>query len=404
MNRELFQGLKIADFSWVQSAPTTASIFADFGATVVKIETQAYPDLTRVMAPYKDSIAGVNRAGVFAIVNPNKLSITMDLDTPQGVELAKKLIAWSDLVFHSFSPGTMERKWGLGYESLKKIKEDIIMVSPSIQGQTGIHTAFRGLGPNVNAFAGLANLIGWPDRQITSMGNPYPDWVQPCFTIGAIVAALEYRRRTGKGQHVDSTQFENVVCTLGLPLADYFVNNRVQERSGNSHPEAAPHGVYRCLGDDEWCTIAVFDDTEWEVFCKVTGNDNLIDHPDFATLVDRKRHEEELDQLVEAWTAKLSSQEVMERLQEAGVAAGQVKSNKDLYQDAHLAAKQFFQPVEHPEVGTYQWFSWPFRLSKVIPKPGSAPCMGEHTYYVCKELLGLSDEEFAEFAQTALFR
>ncbi|MFC1904894.1 CaiB/BaiF CoA transferase family protein [Chloroflexota bacterium] len=402
MNRELFQDLKVADFAWMQSAPVTAALLADFGATVVRVEDRALPCSTRTLGPYKDGIPGIDRSGFFTIMNPNKYSITLNLDMPQDLEAAKKLIAWSDIVIQSFSTGTMERKWGLGYESLKKIKEDIIMVSPSIQGQTGIHSAFRGIGPNVNALTGLANLLGWPDRDITSMANPYSDWLQPCFTIGAIATALEYRRRTGKGQQIDSTQFENTAILFSLPLIDCFVNNRVLKRSGNRHPDAAPHGVYRCQGDDEWCTIAIFHDTEWKAFCKAIGNPLLTDRPNFATLSERKCHEDELDRLVEVWTINLSSQEVMERLQEAGVAAGQVKSNKGLYEDVHVASRQFFQPVEHPEVGTYQWFSWPFQLSKVSPEPGPAPRMGEHNSYICKEILGLYDEEFNKLSQTTL--
>ena len=403
MKKELFQGLKVADFSWIQSSPTTTCLLADFGATVVRVESQAQPCLTRVMGPYKDGIPGVDRAGFFIVCNSNKYSITFDLNTPQGIELAKKLVAWSDIVFESFRPGTME-KWGLGYESLRKIKEDIILMSLSIQGQTGVHSSFRGIGPNVVALTGLSNLIGWPDRDVVGLTNPYPDWVQPCFAIGATVVALDYRRRTGKGQHIDITQLENTACLLAAPLLDYFVNNRMLERSGNRHPCAAPHGVYRCKGDDEWCTIAVFDDTEWEAFCKAIGNPDLTNHPHFITLSDRKRNEDELDRVVESWTMNLESREVMERLQEAGVAAGQVKCNKDLYQDIHLASRQFFQSVEHPEVGSYHWLSWPFRLSKVSPKPGRAPCLGEHNYFVCKELLGMSDSEFVEFSQTTLFR
>ena len=401
MEEDAFSGLKVIDFSWVQAGPNTGNFLADFGAEVIKVESKAYPDLYRTMAPYKDNIPGVDR-GPFLFFNTNKYSITLDLSNPKGIELTKRLISWADIVIESFRPGTMKR-WDLDYESLTSIKEDIILLSTSIQGQTGIFSHYRGLGTHLIYLVGLANLIGWPDRAPSGLANPYTDWITTCFATVAILTAIDYRKRTGKGQHIDINQYESSASLLAVPLLDYFTNNRVQGRMGNRHPEAAPHGIYRCKGDDEWCTIAVFEHVEWQALCKVLAYPDLIEDPRFASLEDRKHNEDELDSLIEAWTITLGNKEVMERLQNAGVAAGQVKSNKELYEDPHLASRQFFQPIEHPEVETYDWLSWPFRLSKTVPQPGRSPGLGEHNHYICKDFLSMSDNEFLEFLEAGAF-
>lgn len=401
MEKGAFSGLKVADFSWVQAGPHTGSFLADFGAIVIRVESKAHPDLYRISAPYKDNIPGVER-GPFLFSNTNKYSMTLDLSNPKGVEMAKRLIGWADVVIESFRPGTMKR-WGLDYESLTKINEDIILLSMSIQGQTGIFSQYGGLGPHLMYLVGLANLIGWPDRDPVGVANGYTDWITTCFAMVAVVTALEHRRKTGKGQHIDINQYECSASMLAVPLIDYFTNNKVQERLGNRHPYAAPHGVYHCEGYDEWCTIAVFEDTEWQALCQVMGRPDLTEDPRFTSLEERKHNEDELDNLIEGWTTTLRSKEVMEKLQNVGVAAGQVKSSKEVREDTHLAFRQFFRSVEHPEVGAYDWLSWPFRLSETTPKPGRSPCFGEHNHYFCKEFLSMSEDEFLEFLEAGAF-
>jgi crotonobetainyl-CoA:carnitine CoA-transferase CaiB-like acyl-CoA transferase len=388
-------GVKVADFTWWAAAPLATKTLAQYGAEVLRIEGRSRPDLHRIHPPFKDGIPGENRGGGFNWANTGKLSIALNLAHPKGLELAKRFVAWADIVVESFAGGVMERM-GLGYEELKKIKPDIIMLSSCIQGQTGPHAAHPGFGPHLTALSGFAHIAGWPDREPVELGN-YTDFIAPYFNALAPLAALDYRRRTGKGQYLDLSQYENAIHFLAPLILDHTANGRVANRMGNRSPDAAPHGAYRCRGEDRWCAIAVFTDEEWRSFCEVIGNPAWTRKPEFATLQARKENEEELDRLVEEWTINYSPEEVMTMMQMAGVGAGLLATGEDLVEhDPQLRHRHFFHELDHPEVGKYYPIGSACVLSKSPGKLQRAPLLGEHNEYAFKEILGMSDGEIAE--------
>lgn len=400
---KVFDGVKVADFAWVVVGAMGSRYLADYGATVIHIESTTHVDVLRTLSPFKEGMVGVDRAGYFAQYNVNKYGITLNLNHPKGVEVAKKLIAWADVVTESFTPGTMERL-GLGYEEIKRIKPDIIMLRTSMQGQTGPHSHLRGTGVNLVGLTGFAHLCGWPDRDPAQPYGPYTDAIAARFCAIMLIAALDYRQRTGRGQLLDVSQFEAGVSFIAPVMLDYFVNHRVAGRVGNYCPQAAPHSAYRCRGQDRWCTIAVFSDDEWQSFCRVIGNPLWTKDSRFATLSGRKEHELELDRLVEEWTIKHSAEEVMTMMQKEGVAAGIVQTVQELYEDPQLKHRGHSWVLNHREMGPVPYFGQACKLSKT-PAQGRmpSPCLGEHTEYVCHEILKLSDEEFVELLNDGVF-
>ncbi|MFC1864328.1 CaiB/BaiF CoA transferase family protein [Chloroflexota bacterium] len=395
MREKVLEGVKVADFTQVFAGPLTTKALADYGALVIKIESKVRPDGERASRPMKDNIAGWNRGGMFNQYNTGKLDVNINITHPKGLEIAKKFVAWADVVVENFAGGVMKRL-GLGYEELKKVKPDIIMVSSCMQGQTGPFSSQPGLGGQLTALSGLSHIAGWPDREPPYIGV-YTDFIAPHFHVLAIVSALLYRRRTGKGQYLDLSQYENSVHFVAPILLDYTINRRVASRMGNRYSYAAPHGAYRCRGNERWCAIAVFTDEEWKNFCKVIGNPTWTKDPKFATLLARKENEDELERLVEEWTINHSAEEVMTMMQAVGVAAGVVQNGEDLLEhDPQLKHRHFYWEVEHPEVGSYRAPSHSSILSKSPCEVRRAPLMGEHTEYALKEILGMSDEEVAD--------
>ena len=403
MVRQALEGIRVADFSWVGVGPWTIRHLADHGADVIHVETPRIPDMLRLTPPYKNGIIGVNRAGYQAKFNVNKYGISLNLGHPKGLEIAKKLVAWADIVGESFSPGTMERL-GLGYDELKKIKPDIIMIRLSSLGQTGPHAQQRGVGANLVSLAGFTHITGWPDKAPSGPYGAYTDTLAPRVGAAALIAALDYRRRTGKGQCIDVSQFEAGIYFQAPLVLDYAVNKRIANRVGNRHSYAAPHGAYPCLGNDRWCVIAVFTDAEWDAFCQVIGNPQWTKDPRFATILGRKRNEDELNELVATWTVDFTPEEVMTRMQQAGVAAAVVAMAEDLYHDPQLEHRHHFWTMEHPEMGTYHPDSPAFKLSRTPSQPTRcSPIIGRDNEYVYTKILGISDKEFVELLADGVF-
>lgn len=396
--------LKIADFSWYIAGPSISMWLAHHGAQVIRIESLTKPDELRGIEPFKDGIAGINRSGCYANYNSNKYGMALNLNHPKGVDVAKRIIKWSDIVIENFTPGTMKRKWKLGYDEIKEIKPDIIMLSSSPLGQSGPEAQQAGFGLELVSRAGFTHFVGWPDQDVVGVGYPYTDTITPPIAAIAILAAIDYRNRTGKGQYIDLSQHEVAVQHLSPAILDFTVNGREEERCGNRHPYAAPHGVYRCLGEDRWCAISVFNDQEWENLCNVIGRPDLIKDKRFSTVLSRKKNEDELDRIIESWTKDLMAEEVMNRLQEVGISAGVVQSGKDLIEDPQLEHRHHFWYLKHPEMGVCAYDGPPFKLSEtpgMITMP--APCLGEHTEYVCTKILGMSDEEFIDLLTDGVF-
>lgn len=399
---QVFEGLKVVDFTWVLAGPLITHYLAAYGATVIKVESKKRPDALRTSGPFKDNTPGVDRSGYFPFSNANKYSITIDMNLKSGVQVAKKLISWGDIVIENFTPGTMER-WGLSYEEIKKIKPDIIMLRSSNQGQTGPHAKQPGFGQQLVGFSGFSFYSGWPDRDPISYGMAYNDIITPRFAIAALIGALDYRRKTNKGMLLDISQTEASIHFLAPILLDYNVNKRIGNRSGNRCSYAAPHGAYQCKGRDKWCTIAIFSDEEWKRFGEVVGK-AWTKQTKFSTLLGRKTNEDELDKLVTEWTSNLSDDEIEEMLQNANIAAGRVKNVEDIFSDPQLKRRNSFWEIDHNVLGPYWHLGSPLMLSKApaIPKM-AAPCLGEHTEYVCTKILGMSDEEFVTLIDDGAF-
>ena len=325
-----------------------------------------------------------------------RYNITLNLAHPKGKELARKLVAWADIVADSFATGTMER-WGLDYDNLKKIKPDIIVLRTCMHGHTGPLAGHHGQGFVLTALSGFDAITSWPDRAPAGVFGALTDFIAPQFNAISLISALDYQRRTGKGQYIDQSQHEAAMQLIAPLILDYTVNQRDFTANGNRLAYAAPHGIYRCQGDDRWCAIAVFTDDEWHSFCRVIGNPALAEEPRFATLLNRKQNEDELDKLVEDWTITRSPEEVMSLMQASGVAAGVVANAKDQAENPQLKHYQFFEEREHPVIGKIPFYHGPcFRLSGTPYEIGRATMIGEHNEYVYTKLLGLSDEEWAQ--------
>lgn len=391
------EGLKVVDFGWNITGPLTARLLADCGAVVVEVESEKRLDPLRTMGPFRDGVSGLNRSGNFNQWNTGKMGITLDLSHPKGIETARRLILWADVVIENFSGQTM-KKMGLGYDAFKEDRPDIIMLSSSMQGQDGPYARHPGTGHQLTGLAGFNHITGWPDREPPYISS-YTDFPAPLLNVLTILAALDARHRTGKGQYLDMSQLENGIHFLAPIILDYTVNGRVADRMGNRHPQAAPHGAYRCLGDDRWCAIAVFTEKEWQSFCATLGNPAWAADERFRTLEKRKANETELDRRVEEWTILHPARDVMTLLQEGGVAAGVVQTPEDMLEhDPQLKARGFYWELDHPEIGTYRAPRPAFILSRAPYAPARAPLMGEHTAYVLTEILGMTDEEIADLA------
>ena len=397
--RKPLDGLKVLDFSWVIAGPFTTKYLAEHGATVVRIESSKRPDPLRSVEPYRDGVWGINRSGFFANYNPNKYGISVDMRHPRARELALRMVSWAEVVTENFTPGTMER-WGLGYEQLKETNPGVVMFSTSMMGRGGPTERQPGFGHVLTSLAGLTHITGWPDREPVNPFGPYTDFIGPKFAVPSILAALDYRNRTGNGVHLDMSQLESAIHFYSPFFLDYTVNGREQSRSGNRDPGATPHGVYSCKGQDRWIAIACFTDQEWQALRRVIdpAEQGWAYQEQFSSLGNRKSHEDELDRMLGQWTNEREAKELMIVLQSAKVPAGVVNDSRDLFEDPQLQLRNHFQFPEHPELGRYATDRSEFNLSKTpgdLDRP--APLLGQHTEYALKELFGLSQEEYQSY-------
>ncbi|MCX6021657.1 MAG: CoA transferase [Chloroflexi bacterium] len=395
MPQRAFEGVKVADFSWIGVGPITMKYLADHGATVVRIESATRPDGLRLGRPAPENITGINRSQFYADFNSSKLSMSLNLSHPKGRAVARKMVEWADVVAESYTPKAM-KAWGLDYESIRQFKPEIVMLSTCQQGQTGPYNLFAGYGFTGAAMAGLFQVTGWPDRPPTYIYGAYTDFVAPHFAATAVIAALDYKRRTGKGQYIDQAQVEAGVHFTAPAVLDYSANGRIAMRNGNRSPMHAPHGAYRALGEDRWVAIAVQTDEEWAGLGHAMGDPEWSRDPRFATLRGRKAHEEELDRLVEGWTAGLDPAVATDLLQAHGVPAGTVARVQDLFADPQLAARGHHRRLVHTEMGEVAYNGPTFRLSATPDNQFAAPCLGEHTDMVLRDFLGMGDDEITD--------
>jgi len=396
VKKQVFEGIKVADFSWVGVGPETARELAEHGATVIRIESHKRPETLRLTGPFKDFTPGVDRSAFGTAYNTNKYGISLDLTHARAREVTTRLIKWADIVTDGFTPGTMKRL-GLDYEACRRIRPDTIYFSTCQQGQDGPHANFGAYGVQMAALAGFSHLTGWPDRAPAIVAGAYTDFISPFYLTIAVIGALLHRRRTGEGMYMEQSQMEAGLTFLAPSILDYHLTGRVASRRGNRDAHGAPHGVFPCEGTERWAAIAVGSDDEWAAFQRAIGEPPWSREERFATLAGRKEHEDDLEALVAEWTRGRSVEEVVETLQAHGVPAGVVAACEDLFNDPQLQHRGHFAELEHEEIGLHSYHAPAYRLSKTPSRLEKAgPCLGQDNDYVYREILCFSDDEVAE--------
>lgn len=398
MMKELpLEGYRVVDFGWVWAGTVLGHILADYGAETIKVESRRRLDGLRLGRVFElGTTLEINPT--FHNLNRNKLSITLDMQQPKGVQLLKELISKSDIVVENYTPGVMKRR-GLDYESLTNVRPDIIMISMSAAGSYGPLSNIVTYAPVISALSGIDSMVGYTDERPLGFRHAYADPTASLFGAFAVLVALRYRERTGKGQYIDLSQWEATTCLIGEAIMDYNMNKRVYGPQGNRYPTMAPHGVYPCEGDDKWVSIAVKTEREWSGLCKAMGNPPWTKDPRFADKYKRLQNAADLDKYVAQWTRKHTDYGATNILQKNGVAAAPVLTTDGIFIDSHFNERGTFVDVNHPLVGGEVIYGSPWKLGGTITKPARhAPLLGEHNNYVFGEILGLSREEIMQLA------
>jgi crotonobetainyl-CoA:carnitine CoA-transferase CaiB-like acyl-CoA transferase len=391
--RAPLDGIRVADFSWVWAGPFCTLQLAHLGAEVIRVESATRMCVTRLLPPFAQFQPGPNRSGYFNQYNQGKKSITLDLKQPDAIAVAKRLCAASDIVVENFAAGVMDRM-GLGYEVLRTLRPDVIMVALSGYGATGPDRCKVSYGPAQVPLSGFSSVTGYRDHPPMHIGVSYGDPTGGLTGAVAVLAALLHRARTGRGQYIDLSQWETTMAVLPEAIVDYTMNGAAPRRDGNRDPHMAPHGVFRAAGDDRWLAIAIEDDDAWRRFARVIERPELAEDPRFATLVARKQHEDDLEALVTTWTAGRDAGAAAEALQAAGIPAFVAATNRDLAEDPHLAARGFPVALEHPEVGAMMHLGVPWRMSASDSRVRrAAPCLGQDTDQVLRDVCGYGADE-----------
>lgn len=392
-------GVRVLELGTGAVAPEASRILGELGADVIKIELPGGAlDFMRTVATpgkFNESVGWVSS-------NRNKRSLTMSLEHPQGKEVFRRLVEISDIVMDNHRGGFLAR-YGLGYDQVKKIRPDVIMIEAPLLGAHGPYANYGGFGPSARAVGGISHLWGYPeDEKPGESGTIFPDHIAGQFIAIAALAALDHRERTGEGQYIDISQAEIVAFALGEYFLEYTVNGDVPQRRGNRSLYAAPHGVYRCQGDDRWVAIAVLNDDQWNSFCVATGLTDLQADTRLRTAQGRLAHVAELDERVAAWAIERTCEEAADVLVQAGVPASIVANNEDLVNSPHFVARQTYTELDQPVIGRMlaETPAWRFSSLPVQLQQVPAPLLGEHSVEVCKQLLGMSDTEIAQLQES----
>lgn len=398
-NLRPLEGLKVVDLSWVVAGPLVGRSLAEYGATVVRVESSKRWDAARVLSPFKDSERGPDRSGCYQNCNAGKLGITVDLGTDEGRALVRDLAQWADVIVESYSFGTMH-KWGLGYEDLAKINPGIIMISSTLMGQRGPYASLAGFGNLGSAMAGTQAMVGWPGKPSIGPFGPYTDYIGPRFALITLLSALHERRTTGKGCHIDVAQAECGLQFLAPALLDYFETGHAATANGNHEPNMAPHNCYSCRKDGDrrstWVAIAAQDEAAWSELAAIIGRPELTQDPRFATLEARHANADVLDNFIAYWTEQHTAHEVEEALQKAGVAAHVVAASRDFCEDSQLAHRGHIKTLPHPTLGETQVEGSRYALSDTPARfERPAPVFGQDETYVLGEILHYDEAKIA---------
>lgn len=391
---DALEDVNVVEFTQFTAGPAIGKWLANFGATIARVESSLRPDGGRIRyPPFWEGEKGINRSGAYAIFNDGKYGINLNLKTDEGIELARELATWADVVIENFRPGVIDRL-GLGYETLSELNPELVMLSSSNQGQFGPHADHPGYGTQLTSLAGFTHFTGYSEDTTPQVlvNGPYTDVLGVGFGFVALLAALAEQERTGQGQYIDIAQYEVGLQVLGPALLAHSVSGENLSRRGNKSPDAAPHDAYPC--EDGWCVVSVHDDDEWTRLCEAM-DDDLADDDRFDTHAKRKENESMLDDRIAAWTEQFTVEELVTGLQEVGVHAGRVNTMADLIDDPQLDARNVWWEIEHSEIGEHTYESPPFELSKTPSGPGlPAPCLGEHNEEFYVDIFGMSPERF----------
>lgn len=392
-------GVRIADFTWAWAGPQGSLLLGMLGAEVIKVESHARLDHSRVHSLTAGSLqGGIDESPVFNDLNLGKRSVTLNLRSEGGRELVKQLVSKSDVVLQNMRPGVLDRM-GLGYDDLRRVRSDIIMLSSSAVGATGPEGRYAGYAPTFACLSGIASISGHPDEPPAALSGSVDLRVGTASAF-AVLAALVHRRRTGQGQNIDLSSTEVMSAMMGHAFLDHQLSGVVPERIGNRHEWMAPHGCYRCRDEGEWgsfVTIAVASDEEWAALRNAV-NDESLGGSDFSTVAARKQNEDRLDERLERWTSQQTADDVVSRLQAVGVAAARMQLGASLSRDAHVDAREVFVPVDHPRMGELKVVRPPWRMEGArVSEP--APLLGQHNAYVLGEILGLDAEKIAQLIE-----
>ncbi|MFM7537085.1 MAG: CaiB/BaiF CoA transferase family protein [Acidimicrobiales bacterium] len=371
-----FEGLKVLDFMWVMAGPATTRVLADLGATVVRVESSHRVETARTLQPFKNDVSGLETSSLFASMNAGKFGITVDPSMPEGKAIIEDLVRWADVVTESFSPRAM-RGWGLDYEHLRTLNPDLVMLSSCLFGQSGPLAEFAGYGTMAAALSGFFGITGWPDRAPCGPFGAYSDYISPRFSTAALVAALDHRRRTGRGQYLDFAQAEAAIHALAPALLQWTVLGTLPPRRGNDDPRFHPHGVYPAAGEDRWVAIACTDDAQRASLAALTGG---LD-----------------DASIAAWTSGQEPDDATVALQAQGIPAHTVQNSPESVTDPQFAHRRHFRALPHPALGEITVEGPRARLSRTpgeVAWPG--PTMGQHTMDVLTGILGYDDERITE--------
>jgi len=396
-------GVRIVEFGSYAAGPHIGKMLANFGATVIHVESFARPDGFRMQyPPYKGGRPGINGGGCFAYFNDSKLGVTLDLKNPQGLGLARKLCKWGDIVIENMRPGVIGRL-GLGFDALKADHPGLIMLSTCNMGQTGPRADTPGFGSQLTALAGICGLTGERGGLPTLLYGPYIDFIASTLGTVAVLAALERRRHTGAGAYIDISQYEAGLTFLAGPLLDYHLTGRIAEPSGNDDPQAAPHGAYRCAADG-WIALSCWSNEEFAALAAAIGRPEWPRDERYATLTGRKSAAAVIDAGISAWSHERDAAAAAETLQRANVHAHPVNTMADLFTDPQLIARRQWRRQRHPVIGDQAYCGSAFELSET---PGevtaAAPLLGADNDKVFGEFLGLSESECAAMREAGAF-
>ncbi|MBI2766861.1 MAG: CoA transferase [Chloroflexi bacterium] len=391
------EGVRVADFSWVIAGPYATEFLALLGAEVIKIESSVHTDVNRRLPPMADGIAGPERSGLWQGLNLNKKSVTLNLLKPEAQALAREIVSHCDIAIENFSFGQLE-KFNLGYEDLKQVRPDLIMVTSSGLGRTGPYRAYVTFGPPMTAYTGLASLTGQdggpPERWV---GGLWSDHQAAVTSLFGLLAALEHRDRTGEGQLVEYSMVEAIAGQLPDALIELAATGEVPGPIGNRDRGMCPHGIYPAAGDDRWVAIAVQDDADWRRLKQAIPGVAWWADADLDTAAGRLARRAEIEATLEAWTRARDPFDIAGLLRSHGIGAGVVATVEDLLEDPALRDRGFFLTQDHPEVGSREIAGLGFDMPAMAGLPvRHAPLLGEHNWEIFVEWLGMEPERFGE--------